>query len=96
MTILIPYNPKPHMEPLGIWGASLCDFSWDRQMENTDGERLSMPRGRRTWFGLVSVLSTDEEITGYKERQSLHAQKRLVRSGQGECLFIKGLPSARP
>ena len=65
-------------------------------MENTDGERLSMPRGRRTWFGLVSVLSTDEEITGYKERQSLHAQKHLVRLGQGEHLFIKGLPRARP
>ena len=65
-------------------------------MEYTDGERLSMPCGRRTWFGLVSVLSSDEEITGYTERQSLHAQKHLVRSGQGECLFIKGLPRARP
>ena len=65
-------------------------------MEYTDGERLSMPCGRRTWFGLVSVLSSDEEITGYKERQSLHAQKHLVRSGQGDRLFIKGLPRARP
>lgn len=62
-------------------------------MENTDGERLSMPRGRRTWFGLVSVLSTDEEywVQGKTESPCSEASSQVgargmsVYQGSAKC-----------